>query len=60
MPEFKEEGRVRMTVGQILNEEKKIKEKQKKEREVINNLEINLRDSSEFNNWKKVEEHREE
>ncbi len=31
MPVYKEEGKVRMTVAQILMEEKKIKEKQKNE-----------------------------
>ena len=60
MPEYRENGSVRMTYGQILREEKKIKEKQKEEEEVLKNLEINMRDSSEFNNWKREQDHLEE
>lgn len=60
MPEYRENGSVRMTYGQILREEKKIKEKQKEEEEVIKNLEVNMRDSSEFNNWRREQDHLEE
>ena len=48
-----------MTTGQILQEEKKIKDQQKKKQDKLDNLEINLRDSAEFNNWKRVEEQKE-
>lgn len=60
MPEYNENGAVRMTYGQILREEKKIKEKQKIEEEVIKDLEWNMRDSSEFNNWRREQDHLEE
>lgn len=54
MPDFdKHKGNVRMNINQILREEQ-ILEKERKSTELhLKNLEINMRDSSEFNNWKK-------
>jgi len=43
---------VKLTVAAILREEKKIIEKKQEELEKIHDLEWNMRDSTEFDNWK--------
>lgn len=43
---------MKLTVAAILREEKKIIEKKQEELEKIHDLEWNMRDSTEFDNWK--------
>ena len=51
---------IRLNVAAILKEHKKLEKKKLEEEKIIKDLEINMRDSTEFENWrdneKKIEE----
>ncbi|KRX04389.1 hypothetical protein PPERSA_05650 [Pseudocohnilembus persalinus] len=57
VPDFSEPSDVKLNVAAILREEKKLKEQEEKERKRLNDLEWNLRDSTEFENWKIEKKH---
>lgn len=44
-----------MNVAMILKEENKLKKVKEEEEKILMDYEINMRDSSEFNEWKKKE-----
>lgn len=52
MPKYREQD-VKLNVAAILREEKKLNEKIQEEEMRMKNLEINMRDETEFENWKK-------
>lgn len=51
MPQDLEAAEVKLNAAAILREEMLIKKKQEIERERVKNLEVNLRDSGEFEEW---------
>lgn len=60
VPEFNsEDAKIRFNVAAIVKEEHKLRAKEREEAERIKNLEINMRDSTEFENWKRKNEERE-
>lgn len=52
MPKYKETD-VKLNVAAILREEKKLNEKIQEEEQRMKNLEMNMRDETEFENWRK-------
>lgn len=53
MPNFEEnQAGIRLNVASIVKEEYKLRAKENEEQKIIKDLEINLRDSSEFKQWK--------
>ena len=51
-PNFQQAAEVRLNVAAILREDKQLQKKQLDEAKRIKDLEWNLRDSAEFENWK--------
>lgn len=52
VPDFSEPSDVKLNVAAILREDKKLKELEEAEKKKLHDLEWNLRDSTEFENWK--------
>ena len=58
-PEFESVDEAKVNVATVLKEEMIIKKKKKEEEDYIKQVEMNMRDSAEFKNWKKEQEEKE-
>jgi hypothetical protein len=59
MPTELEAAEIKLNAAAILREEMLLKKKQEIEKERVKNLEVNLRDSGEFEEWKRELEEKE-
>jgi hypothetical protein len=59
MPAELEAAEIKLNAAAILREEMLLKKKQEIEKERVKNLEVNLRDSGEFEEWKRELEEKE-
>jgi len=59
MPTELEAAEIKLNAAAILREEMLLKKKQEIEKERVKNLEVNLRDSGEFEEWKRDLEEKE-
>lgn len=60
MPQNNENADVKLNAAAILREEILLKKQQEIERERVKNLEVNMRDSGEFEEWQKKLQEKEE
>lgn len=60
MPTELEAAEIKLNAAAILREEMLLKKKQEIEKERVKNLEVNLRDSGEFEEWKRELEEKEQ
>lgn len=60
MPTELEAAEIKLNAAAILREEMLLKKKQEIEKERVKNLEVNLRDSGEFEEWKRDLEEKEQ
>lgn len=59
MPTDLEAAEIKLNAAAILREEMLLKKKQEIEKERVKNLEVNLRDSGEFEEWRRELEEKE-
>lgn len=60
IPNFEEKNAgIRLNVAHIIREEHKLKAKEEEKEKIMKDLEINLRDSNEFKEWKKKNQEKE-